>query len=221
VNEYQARSRRLPAYRAIVAVDTVKLAGRNAHPGLSAAVPAVLEQTLQGAGLGEIWARRHFGQRAGGGYFFGTSPEYLPFLIDPLLDGLQLALEDRCSRRELRLRVSVHVGPIPAGAGPAGSGAPHQAGEPVRHAFRLLGSVPLRDALQQANPKITLTAAIVSQRVYDDVILTGYTGLHPGRLEPVTVSQPGQHVPDPAWLYVPIPSRREALSRLSEHRHAS
>lgn len=197
MNEYQARSRRLPAYRAIVAV----VADGSAHQ----AVPAVLEQTLLGAGLGEIWVRRHFGQRAGDGYFFGTSPEYLPFLIDPLLDGIQLALEDRCPRRgKLRLRVSVHVGPVAAS---------DLAGEPVRYAIRLLSSVPLRAVLRLANPDVTLTAAIVSQRVYQDVIMAGYTGLDPDRLERVPASLPGQS--EPAWLYVPIPSGR------FEHRHAS
>jgi class 3 adenylate cyclase len=216
VNDYHrsdvTQSRRLPPYQAIFAVDTVRFTDNRSadQPYMSATVPAVLEESLCACSLGEVWEARRFPQGTGDGYVFGASPEYLPLLVDPLLDRLQLVLEDRnrelaARHRDLRLRlrVSLHVGPVPDD----GEEGRESVGEPINYAFRLLDSIPIKNVLRNTNPDVTQMAAIVSQRLYDDVIRAGYTGLHPDRFEPATAEVPGKDFAEPAWLYVPSPSR--------------
>lgn len=219
VNEHHLfgaiKSRRLPPYRAILAVDTVRFTDNRSadQPQLSETVPVVLEQALQACHLSDVWKTRRFPEGTGDGYVFGTLPEYLPFLVDPLFDQLQLILEEQSQHLaarhrdlRLRLRVSVHVGPVPDDEGR------HSIGKPINDTFRLLDSTPIKDALRSTNPDVTQMAAIVSQRVYEDVICAGYTGLHPDRFDPVTAEVPGKDFAEPAWLYVPRPSRGAANS---------
>ncbi|SRR6266851_6267001 len=218
-----AKSHRLPPYRGILAVDTVRFTDNRSadQPGLSAAIPAILEQALRTCGIGEVWETRRFPEGTGDGYVFGAPPEYLPFLVDPLFDQLELILEDQSRQLaarhrdlRLRLRVSLHVGPVPDDEGT------HSVGKPINDTFRLLDSMSIREALKRANPDVTHMAAIVSQRVYEDVIRAGYTGLHPDRFDPVTAEVPGKDFAEPAWLYVPRPSRggdaQELAARTAE-----
>lgn len=203
----------LPPYRALLAVDTERFS-RNPSarlPGLSALLPEVLQQAMSACDLDEIWRRRRFAQATGDGYVLGTESEYAPFLLDPFLDSLQDELErqDRSLRSEdrrlrLRLRVSVHLGPVPD----SGDELRDRVSTPTNETFRLLDAAPTRRALTSSNPDITLMAAIVSQRVFEDVVLAGYTGLHQDRFEPVTAELRNKDFARPAWLYVPRPSRR-------------
>lgn len=70
-----------------------------------------------------------------------------------------------------------------------------------------------RSTDMDSNPDVTLLAAILSQRAFEDVVRAGYTGsLHPDRFEQVTAEVPGKDFAQPGWLYVPKPSRRNAPS---------
>lgn len=206
-------SRRLPPYRGILAVDTERFSGNPSarKPDLSATVQEVLQVALTRCGLPEIWEQRRFPQGTGDGYVFGVFPEVLPFLLSPFLDAMADTLAEtdahlRSISRDtrLRLRISVNVGPLPDD----GDGLRDRSGTPTDTAFRLLDSTALKGALKRSNPDVTLTAAIVSQRVFDDVIRGGYTpALHPDQLEQVTAEVPGKDFAEPAWLYIPRPSR--------------
>jgi class 3 adenylate cyclase len=207
-------SRPLPPYRGILAVDTERFTGNPSarQPDLGAAVHEVLQSALERCGHPQLWEQRRFPQGTGDGCLFGVFPEKLPFLLSPFLDALDAALADkddslRAVNRgtRLRLRVSVNVGPVPD----SGDELRDRIGEPTNTTCRLLDSTPVRNALRQSNPDVTLMAAIVSQRVFDDVIRAGYTpALHPDQLEQVTAEVPGKDFAEPAWLYVPRPSRR-------------
>lgn len=212
-------SRPLPPYRGIVAVDTERFSRNRSSdlPGLSAAVQEVLQVALHRCGHSAIWARQRFPQGTGDGYLFGVEPEVLPFLLSPFLGALQetLAEKDGSLRSvsrglRLRLRVSVNVGPVPD----SGDELRDRISEPTNTTFRLLDSPPVKEALSQSNPDVTLMAAIVSQRVFDDVIRAGYTpGLHPSQLVQVTAEVPGKDFAEPAWLYIPSPSRLDPGDR--------
>ena len=71
------------------------------------------------------------------------------------------------------------------------------------HTHRLLDDQALRDLLARANPEITNTAVIISQRVYEDVFesgcMTGDTlpSQFSRRLAKVKTFE------QPAWLHVP------------------
>lgn len=206
-------SRMLPPYRGILAVDTERFTGNPSarQPDLSAAVQEVLRVALERCGHLRIWEQRRFPQGTGDGYLFGVFPEMLPFLLSPFLNALHETLTEkddslRAINRgtRLRLRVSVNVGPVPD----SGDELRDRIGHPMNTTFRLLDSSPVKNALKQSNPDVTLMAVIVSQRVFDDVIRAGYTpALHPDQLEQVTAEVPGKDFAEPAWLYVPRPSR--------------
>ncbi len=206
----------LPPYRGIFAVDTVRFTANPSarQPDLSATIQRVLKVTFERCQLPGIWEQRRFPQGTGDGYLFGTMPTDVPFLLHPVLDTLhdvlaetdeELRALDRALR--LRLRVSVNIGPVPD----AGDELRDRIGTPTNVACRLLDSTALRDALNRSNHDVTLLAAIVSQRVFDDVVRGGYTSvLHPDRFDQVTAEVPGKDFAEPAWIYVPRPSRSSA-----------
>jgi len=212
-------SRALPPYRGILAVDTELFTGNPSarQPDLSAAVQEVLRLALERCGHLRIWEQRRFPQGTGDGYVFGVLPEVLPFLLSPFLGALHetLAEKDDSLRAlsrgtRLRLRVSVNIGPVPD----SGDELRDRIGHPMNTAFRLLDSRPVRSALNESNPDVTLMAVIVSQRVFEDVIRAGYTpALHPDQLEQVTAEVQGKDFAEPAWLYVPRPSHLSSRER--------
>lgn len=203
----------LPPYRGILAVDTERFTGNPSarQPDLSAAVQETLRAALERCGHLQIWEQRRFPQGTGDGYLFGVLPKVLPFLLSPFLGALHETLieKDESLRTinrgtRLRLRVSVNVGPVPD----SGDELRDRIGAPMNTTFRLLDSSPVKDALKESNPDVTLMAVIVSQRVFDDVINAGYTpDLHPDQLTQVTAEVPGKDFAEPAWLYIPRPSR--------------
>jgi hypothetical protein len=209
-------SQELPPYRGILAVDTERFTSNpsNRQPDLSATIQKALRVASERCGLPEIWEQRRFPQSTGDGYLLGSLPETVPFLIYPFLDSLhQVLLETDDSLRSidrglrLRLRVSINIGPVPD----SGDEVRDRIGTPMNSTFRLLDCTAVRDALRQANPDVTLLAAIVSQRVFDDVVRGGYTpALHPDRFEQVTAEVPGKDFAEPAWIYVPRPSHAAA-----------
>ncbi len=227
VRDDSTRSSELPSYRGIMAVDVANFSsGPSAKlPDLAAVIPDILEQAFCRCDLAGVWKSRRFPQPTGDGYVFGTQPENVPFLIHPLLDRLQDVLEEqdhvlraRDRGLRLRLRASIHIGPVHD----RGDARRDRIGTPTNDTFRLLDSTPVKDVLRQSNPDVTLLAAIVSQRVYEDVIRAGYAGLHPDRFAPVTADVPGKGFAQPGWLYVPRPSRGgEAAPRERDERGAA
>jgi hypothetical protein len=201
-------TRRMPPFRGIMAVDAVGFSRNRSSdlPDLSASIPDLLARTFERCGLAEIWTTRRFPQGTGDGYLFGVAHDDAPYLIAPLLDELQTVLEEQnqvlqAKSRDLRLRlrVAVHLGSVPD-QGDAHDGI----GTPTNDTFRLLDSDVIRQALKDSNPDITLLAAIVSQRVFEEVVRAGYTSdLHPDRFEHVIAEVAGKDFAQPAWIYVP------------------
>jgi hypothetical protein len=205
----------LPPYFGIMAVDTVKFTRNpSAHqPRLSEAIPRLVQTAFEQCGLDRIWESRAFDQGTGDGFFFGVPYQQTAFLLYPLLDKLQKVLEehDRLLRGQdrdlrLRLRAAIHLGAV------SGSGDDHdRVGTPVNDTFRLLDSGPVRQAMDTSNPDVTLLAAIVSQHLFEVIVRAGHTpGLHPDRFEYVTAEVADKGFVQPAWMYVPKPSRASA-----------
>ncbi|MEV5239631.1 hypothetical protein AB0K89_11040 [Streptomyces cinnamoneus] len=199
-------SRDLPPYRGILAVDAKDFTGRPAveHVTIAAAIPQLLRQTLERAGLGELWKDQRFANHTGDGFVFGFDPTALPRVIHPFLNELQELLTDynihATATGPLRLRVSLHVGPLPDSGDP-GDGN----GTPRNDTHRLLDSKPVK-AILASSGNITQVAAIVSQRVFEDAVLSGYTRLHPDRFIEVPATVEGKNFQQRAWLHVPAPS---------------
>ncbi|MFD8569968.1 hypothetical protein [Streptomyces sp. NPDC059639] len=201
------RSRPLPPYRGILAVDAKDFTGRPAieHEAVSRAVPELLKTALERSELRDVWDSRSFPTSTGDGYVFGFDPTRMPFVIHPLLLTLQDVLTDfnvlSHGAVPIRLRVSLHVGPLPE-TGDEFSGN----GTPRNDTHRLLDSRPVKAVLASHNESITHVAAIISDRCFEDAVASGYTGRHLDHFVEVAATVEGKSFSQRAWLYVPQPS---------------
>ncbi|MDI5965644.1 hypothetical protein POF50_019865 [Streptomyces sp. SL13] len=200
-------SRPLPPYRGIVAVDAKDFTGRPAieHAEISRSVPELLEASLNRAGLAHLWADRRFPNSTGDGYVFGFDPAHLPFMIHPWLNTLQDVLTrfnaGSPGVAPIRLRVSLHVGPLPDSGGEFDGN-----GTARNDTHRLLDSVPVKAILAASSESITQVAAILSDRAHQDAVAGGYAGRHPDHFLEVPATVEGKTFAQRAWLYIPAPS---------------
>lgn len=199
----------LPPYRAVLSVDVKNFSGVAPidHHGLTEAVPTILERAFERAGRPDVWAERRFPDGRGDGFVVGFRPETLPLLVGPLLDALQdeLAYHDRMrfarSGQPTRMRVSIAVGPLTdSDESRLGDGS----GAAMVETHRLLDSEPVRALLETSDPGVTFVAAVISARVYEDVVLGGYGEKAPGEFVQVPVSVKTYR--GDAYLHVPKPS---------------
>ena len=205
-------SRDLADYHAVIAAD-IKDFTSNTDTGnwlLARRLPQVLKEAFARSSLD--FSRVKFPGQVGDEYVAGLDYHKLPYLIHPLLDRLQDVLAELDAEvgghgPRMRLRASIHIGPLPGEDDPYG---PAGIGKAMNDLHRLLDAGPVRDALHNTDPDTTFVAAVISQRAYEDAILTGTCALRRSRLTeiPVQVKQ----FTSTAWLYVPEPSG-QALRR--------
>lgn len=193
-------SRKLPDYTAILAVDAKGFTELPAvrHAPVSEMISATVDQALATAGLGDLRDNRFFSANTGDGVVLGFAPARLPYILWPFLDILDGMLAERngsVGAPILRLRASVNVGPLPV-SGAAGDGN----GTPRNDTHRLLDSRELKELLVSSDEETTHLVAIISQRVYEDVVLGGYTGLPPDRCTRITDGPAQVFV---VWLALP------------------
>ncbi|MGC9665182.1 hypothetical protein ACNTMW_01340 [Planosporangium sp. 12N6] len=200
-------SRDLPPYRAILAVDAKGFTDEpgSTHQAISGLIPQLVGVAFTRSGLAEVWETPSFFGPTGDGFAVGLPTEVLPSLVHPFLNELQrtLARHNRDARHaeaRIRLRVSLHVGPLPVD--PVN---PHLGGNgtPRNDTHRLLDSKPVRAILAAASAEVTFVAAVLSDRVFHDVVVAGYTGRHPDHFVEVSATVPGKQFAQRAWLYVP------------------
>ncbi|OON74941.1 hypothetical protein [Streptomyces tsukubensis] len=221
-----SESRSLPPYRALFAVDAKDFTGLPAvqHGPVSQLIPELVDQALEHAGLHELRDSKRFPANTGDGVVFGFDPALLPFVLWPflgVLDDILGAYNRQSVGPRIRLRASVHLGPLPDADNP-GDGN----GTARNDTHRLLDSRPVKAIMAAASEEVTHLAAVISERVYEDVVLSAYTGLHPDRCVEVPATVEGKNFSQRAWLYVPSPSgnlvqagvrpRDEAAARGSE-----
>ncbi|MGA3540446.1 hypothetical protein ACK8GE_14275 [Micromonosporaceae bacterium DT194] len=203
------RSRPLPPYRAVLAVDAKGFTDMpgSTHEDVAALIPRLVGDAMREAGLAAEWADPEFYGHTGDGFAMGLPTRILPYLVHPLPALLQQRLETHGREHRgadpLRLRVSLHVGPLPADSAAPGNGG----NGPARNeTHRLLDSDVVKRALADASPRISLVAMIVSDRVFQDVVSAGYSGLHPDHFVDVIARVEGKPFEQRAWLHLPAPS---------------
>ncbi len=201
-----AESRPLPPYRALFAVDAKYFTGLHAaqHGQVSQLIPELVDHALERADLRDLLDAKRFPANTGDGVVFGFDPAFLPFVLWPflhVLDDVLSAYNQQSVGPRIRLRASVHVGPLPD------SGEPGDGNGTARNdTHRLLDSRPVKAILAAASEQVTHLAVIISDRVHEDVVLGAYTGLHPDRCVEVPATVEGKNFAQRAWLYVPSPS---------------
>ncbi|RSM46643.1 hypothetical protein DMA12_10380 [Amycolatopsis balhimycina DSM 5908] len=201
----------LPAYRAVLAVDTQGF-GNNSDLGqalLSGDILEVLAVAFTRAGLAHVWRNALFPHTTGDGVCIGFEPRHLPAVVTRFFDTLQDVLADRELRRRtpgrharLRMRAGLHVGPVLAADPQRGSAA--AIGSAVVATHRILDAPAVRTLLDRSDPEQTFLSVAFSERVFDDVVATGYARLPSSSLVPsrVRIKEYAASV----YLYVPRPS---------------
>jgi hypothetical protein len=202
-------SAELPPYRGIVAVDAKGFTDQpgRLHQPISGLIPQLAGQAFADIGLAEAWNEPAFFGPTGDGFAVGVPTRVMPFLVHPFLSRLQDVLahhnsQIRAAEPQIRLRVSLNIGPVEEDENPYLGGN----GTARNDTHRLLDSVPVKAILAAASPRVTFVAAIVSERLFRDVIEQGYAGVHPDHFIEVPATVEGKSFEQRAWLYVPRPS---------------
>ncbi|MBE1501476.1 hypothetical protein H4696_008576 [Amycolatopsis lexingtonensis] len=200
----------LPPYRALLVVDT-KGFGSNSDADqgvLAAMIPDVLGQAFERAGLGEVWKTALFPHGTGDGYGVGFEPRFLPAVVSKFFDALENVLAERDVRLRatsrylrMRMRASLNVGPIREADGESSAVA---IGAAVITTHRLLDSAPVREVLTRSDPDQTFLSVVLSQRIFEDVLASGYATLPKSRVVPADVEV--KEYRGTVYLYVPNPS---------------
>ncbi|WP_019819528.1 hypothetical protein [Saccharomonospora saliphila] len=171
-------------------------------------LPAVLEAAATRAQLAEAWRGHHFRAFRGDGYLIGVRPGLVAAVVDGFFDALQAELrrrtgELRASGIELRLRTSLHYGPVRAFDALL---ADSPAGRVLVNAGRMLDAEPVRRLLDRSDPEVTLVASVVSGTVMEDIIQAGRTRRRPSEFVDVPLRLEAKEYSGTGHLRVPAPS---------------
>jgi hypothetical protein len=171
-------------------------------------VPDVVAHAFERAALERVWENALFPHNTGDGLGIGFDTRYLPSVVGRFFDALQDVLAERDRRWRahdrrvrLRMRASLNVGPVRE---PDPEGRSAVAGSTVITTHRLLDSPAVREVLTRSDPEQTFLAVVLSQRVFDDVLASGYASLPASRVVPTLVRV--KEFAGTVYLYVPNPS---------------
>lgn len=98
------RSRRLPPYQALFAVDIKDFSGFEsaAHAEVTARIRPIVAAVLRRCGLGAVWDDELWHRTIGDAYVAAYPSTTLPMLVHPLLNALQVQLEHENRRAPAR-----------------------------------------------------------------------------------------------------------------------
>lgn len=161
----------MPEHSALLAVDMIGSGrSRPEHlPSIPELVGDLTQAALRAVGLGSETARDD--QFTGDGFLRAYPSRYLPALVDmvSVLDEL-LATHNRSSKPEIRLRIAVHLGPLPTERG---------FHRPNIDVTRLLGAAAFKQVVGHCREHITTdtftTALILSESADKTVFQGDYT----------------------------------------------
>ena len=194
-----------PEYRAMLAVDIKGSGGRGdtAQRRIRETLFAAVTQAVRLTGIDPDACHVRDSGDAARVIVPPSVPKYR--LVAPLLTELAAhlrAANDLASPlATVRVRAALHAGDVyldDGGVRPAGRGG--AAGRTLEVLARLLDAAPVRQALAQAPPSVTV-AAIMSQHFYEETVPHGYPGIVPGAFRKVRVTE--KEYDADAWLFVP------------------
>ena len=202
--------RELPPYRAVLVVDTKGFGSNNdvVQASIADTIYNVVARAFERAGLAHVLEGALFPHNTGDGFGMGFETRYLPAVVSLFFDALQTELAEQDARMRslpgrasLRMRASLNVGPV-RDVDPDGKAS--VVGTTVVTAHRLLDADPVRRVLTGSDPEQTFVSAVLSQRVFEDVLASGYATLPPSRVAEVPVRV--KEFTGTVYLYVPNPS---------------
>lgn len=200
----------LPEPVGVLVVDTKGFSGHSdpQQQKLQALIPDVLERAAKKCGLQDMWMSHMFPDSTGDGFIIGFHLSFLPRLVDDYLDALQAELRGqadylRSGRMSMRLRVSLNYGSLPR---VADARLDSPVGITMIDTHRLVDGKAVRALLSESDPEVTFVAAVLSDRVYQDVVMARRTRLEPSEFAKTTIDIPEKNFRQDAWLRVPTPS---------------
>lgn len=161
----------------------------------------ILSTVFVQSGIGDVATLENAVKDRGDGAIYVLPARHTARLVDPFLDHLRQALERYERTRlagapRLRLRVSVHVGPLEP---------PAHRGDAVNDACRLVDSKPAYQAMAAATENDLPLAAAVSDAVFRRAVRAGRTPtLQPRHFLRATARVDGKpEFEETCWLFVP------------------
>ncbi|MGW9426662.1 hypothetical protein ACWHA1_01745 [Streptomyces decoyicus] len=167
MSDQEVDSRDIPDYRALVVIDMKGYSKVHSHlmPAMRDGLDSSLATAFAASGLGEEWEKNLHWSDTGDGCILVMPVRRMWRLVDPLpdvLDGIlaRYDAERLASTPEIRVRMSVHVGPLPESF----------RGDAINDACRLIDSDAARDAVDRARDLGSYVALVISEPVFQAVV---------------------------------------------------
>ncbi|RKT87936.1 hypothetical protein SAMN05421805_101632 [Saccharopolyspora antimicrobica] len=167
----------------------------------------VLQQAAIRTGLRDNWDH-HFRAYRGDGYLMGVRPELVAVVVDKFFDSLQAELRRRAPPLRtdditLRLRASLHLGPVQAFDALL---ADSPTGRVMVNTNRMVDAKPVKALLDHSDPAVTHVASVISSSVMEDVVRAGHTTRKPTEYVQAPLEVEGKEYSGVGFLRVPAPS---------------
>lgn len=206
----QRRSDGLGRYTGIMAVDVRRFSAHDdfQQGKIADLLLEVLRQAADRAAIPELLREEVFRAFRGDGYLVGFDPELAPQVVDRYCEALQEELRSRAGGLrafgiELRLRVSLHLGPV-GSFDSLLQDSP--SGQAMVESGRMVDAAPVRALLDHSDPEVTLVAAVLSEEVMKHVVGAGRTARRPSEFVAAPLEIAAKDYSGTGFLRVPAPS---------------
>lgn len=171
-------------------------------------LPEILRHATTRAHLDALWEGRVFRAPRGDGHVLGFDPKLVGEVIDRFFDALQAELRQRADRHRaegmsLRLRASLHLGPVQTFDALL---TDSPGGEVMVDSNRMVDAESVRALLDRSDPDVTFVASVVSKAVMEQVILAGHTRRKPSEFVEAPLRVVAKDYSGTGYLRVPVPS---------------
>ncbi|MEU4744245.1 hypothetical protein AB0G02_27800 [Actinosynnema sp. NPDC023658] len=171
-------------------------------------LPEILQRVADRTNLTSLWERGEFKAFRGDGYVIGFDPNLISAVVDGFFDALQSELrlraaEFRAAGIELRVRASLHLGPLTSFNRLL---ADSPSGRPVVEANRMVDAEAVRALLDNSDPEVTFVALVLSHSVMEHVVEAGSTTRRRSEFVEAPLDVTAKEYSGKGYLRVPVPS---------------
>ncbi|MGW1678320.1 hypothetical protein [Saccharopolyspora sp. NPDC002376] len=202
-------SRPIGEYIGILAVDVHGFSKHNSaqQQAIVQVLAEVLQQAAIRTGLRDGWDD-HFRAYRGDGYLMSVRLELVAVVVDKFFDALQAELRRRAASLRadnitLRLRASLHLGPVQAfntllADSPSGTN--------MVDVGRMVDAKPVKALLDNSDSTVTHVASVISGSVLEQVVKAGHTARQPSEFVQAPLTVDAKEYSGLGYLRVPAPS---------------
>ncbi|MEU6132379.1 hypothetical protein ABZ805_24650 [Saccharopolyspora sp. NPDC047091] len=171
-----------------------------------ALLPEILKDACGRAGISELIGDNMFRAFRGDGYLIGFSPDLIVPVVDKFFDSLQATLRQlsgslRADGIELRLRASLHLGPVQSFNEII---ADSPTGGMMVESGRMVDAEPVRALLENSDPEVTFVAVVLSESIMEHVVRAGRTARRPSEFVASSLIIDSKDYSGKGYLRVPV-----------------